>query len=57
MTFEQEEVLRETMEFIREQREEILTAFIAQYGCRPDEVEQVIQYFPQSIVYRVGKKE
>jgi hypothetical protein len=28
---------------IYEQREEILTAFIAKYGCAPDEVEQISQ--------------
>lgn len=36
------EVIRQ-LRGIYEQREEILRAFIAKYGCGPDEVEQVSQ--------------
>lgn len=42
---------------IYEQREEIIKAFIAQYGFKPDEVEQVIQYGRDSIKWFVRKKE
>ncbi len=31
----------EKMKLVYQQKEEILTAFIAKYGCDPDEIEQV----------------
>ena len=47
---------RETMEKISAQREEILTAFIAKYGCEPNEVEQVTEFRCDSTVWFVRKK-
>ncbi len=41
---------------IYEQREQIITGFIAQYGCKPDEIEQVVQYTGNEIKWFVRKK-
>ena len=41
---------------IYDQREQIVTAFIAQYGYKPDEVEQVVQYTGNGIKWFVRKK-
>jgi hypothetical protein len=41
---------------IMQQREEILTAFIAKYGCQPEEVEQVILHGIDSITWEIRKK-
>jgi hypothetical protein len=42
---------------ILEQREEILTAFIAKYGCQPDEAEQITQHDKDgNIIYYVRMK-
>lgn len=42
----------------REQKEEILTAFLAKYGYEPDEVMQVEQHNPDgSITWFVRKRE
>ena len=38
------------------QRDEILRAFISQYGCKPDEVEQVVKQSGAEITYSVRKK-
>lgn len=40
----------------REQREEILRAFIAKYGLQPDEVVQVYKITPEGWVYSVRKR-
>ena len=37
------ELVRKKIDEIYANREEILTAFIAKYGCHPDEIEQVCQ--------------
>ncbi len=42
---------------IYEQREQIITAFLAQYECKPDEIEQVVQYTGNQITWFVRKKE
>lgn len=42
---------------IYEQREQIVAAFIAQYGCKPDEVEQIVQYTGNEIRWFVRKKQ
>lgn len=43
---------------ILEQREEILEAFIAKFGCQPDEIVQVIQRVDsQTEIFYVTKKE
>ena len=42
---------------IYEQREQIITAFIAQHGCNPDEVEQVVQYTGNEIKWFIRKKQ
>jgi|SRR6185312_1875692 len=40
-----------------EQREEILTAFIAKYGCQPDEMEQVeLRHKDGGIIWCVRKR-
>ena len=41
---------------IYEQREQIITAFLAQHGCKPDEIEQVVQYTGNQIKWFVRKK-
>lgn len=46
----------ERYKMVMEQREEILTAFIAKYGMHPDEVEQIEQYTSEGIVWSVRKK-
>jgi len=38
------EAIKKTLEKIYAQREEILTAFIAKYGCDPDHVVQIEEY-------------
>jgi hypothetical protein len=43
----------ELLRQIYEQREEILEAFIAKYGCEPDECEQVVQRSPDGEKYWV----
>jgi hypothetical protein len=43
----------ELLRQISEQREEILTAFVAKYGCGPDECEQVVQRSPDGEKYWV----
>jgi hypothetical protein len=43
----------ELLHRISEQREEILTAFVAKYGCGPDECEQVVQRSPDGEKYWV----
>lgn len=35
---------KKIMDGISQQREEILTAFVAKYGADPDQVEQVVQF-------------
>ncbi|WCL51489.1 hypothetical protein [Leptospira sp. GIMC2001] len=37
-----QELAQEKFRKVLEQREEILTAFIAKYGCQPEELEQVV---------------
>ena len=38
------------------QREEVLRAFIAKYGCHPDEVTQVVQNTMDGCVWHVEKR-
>lgn len=38
------------------QREEILRAFIAKYGCQPDEIEQIIQTTCDGVRWYVRNK-
>lgn len=45
--------IKDLLQKIYEQREEILTAFIAKYGCGPDECEQVVQLSPDGEKYWV----
>ena len=42
---------------IYEQREEILRAFVAKHGCQPEEVHQVIEQYPDKIIWRVQKSQ
>ena len=51
------EILRDTLNAIHVQREEILRAFVAQYGCEPDEVEQVEQNTPTGKIWFVRKRD
>lgn len=45
------------MQKINEQREEILTAFVAKYGFQPDEIEQVVENHFNGIKWYVRKRE
>lgn len=44
------------LDSIYEQREKIIKAFIAQYKCKPDEIEQVVEYTGNSIKWFVRKR-
>ena len=46
----------EKLEGIKEQREEIVKAFIAQHGCSPDECEQVVENTTTVTKWYVRKK-
>lgn len=52
-----EEQVQKTIAEIAEQREEILRAFIAKYGCEPDEVEQVMRVSPWETIWFVRVRE
>lgn len=41
---------------IYEQREAVLKAFVAQMGCKPDEVVQVIRFYPDRVVWGLRHK-
>ena len=41
---------------IYEEREKIIKAFIAEYGCKPEEIEQIVQYTGNEIKWFVRKK-
>lgn len=47
---------KETVKKIYAQREEILTAFVAKYGCEPDQVEQVLEMQPTKMIFYVQKR-
>lgn len=49
--------IRKIMDEIFAQREEILRAFIAKYGCGPEEVEQVVANTPEGSKWFVRKRE
>lgn len=51
-----EQIKAEALQGIREQREEILKAFLAKYELAPNEVEQVIEYTPTGIRWFIHKK-
>lgn len=47
----------ERLKEVMEQRNEILEAFIAKYGCQPEEAEQVLQMMPDGTqVFSVRKR-
>jgi hypothetical protein len=46
-------VARKALEAIYAQREEILTAFVAKYGCQPDEVVQLTRFSEEGQEWRV----
>ncbi len=50
------EQITQTMLAIMRQLEDILIAFMAQYGLLPDQVEQVEQHTANGIVWYVRKK-
>ena len=50
------EKAREQFLKVMSMREEILTAFIAKYGCEPDQVEIVEQRFKHETTWSVRKK-
>jgi hypothetical protein len=50
------EITKGILKDIYAQREEILTAFIAKYGCGPDECEQVVQHTSDGEKYWVRIK-
>lgn len=41
---------------VMQNREEILTAFIAKYGCEPDEIEQIMETDHQNRIHWYVKK-
>jgi hypothetical protein len=41
---------------VMSRREELLTAFIAKYGCEPDEIEILEQHVPEGVIVSVRKK-
>ena len=41
---------------IMTQREEILTAFIAKYGCDPSKIEQVMEFTHDKVIWYIRKK-
>lgn len=45
-----EDNIKVSMHRIMEQREKILIGFIAEYGCKPHEVEQIITRMPDGSV-------
>ena len=47
---------RETINKVMLQREEILTAFIAKYGCEPDEIVQVVTLTPTGSTWTIERK-
>jgi len=49
-------ILDNLLASIYQQREQIIAAFIAQYGCKPDEIEQVVQYTGDKIKWFIRKK-
>lgn len=52
------EAIFEVVKKIHLQKEEILTAFIAKYGCSPEECEQVVQHNSDgTVTWSVRKKE
>lgn len=56
MVAEHMRVEKEKLEGSKEQREEIVKAFIAQHGCSPDECEQVIENTTTGTKWYVRKK-
>ena len=51
----QENARRKLFE-VMQNREEILTAFIAKYGCEPDQVEQIMEKDSQDKLHWYVKK-
>jgi hypothetical protein len=52
-----QEKVAKKLAYIIEQREEIITAFIAKYGCQPDEIEQVEERYDGLTKWYVRKKD
>ena len=51
------ETVERIMDMISTQREEILAAFVAKYGCQPEEIEQVVRLGrPGEEIFSVRKK-
>lgn len=46
----------DVLDKIYEQREAILKSFIAQMGCKPSEVIQVIRFYPDRVVWGLHRK-
>lgn len=49
-------LMRESMDRVYEQREEIIVAFLAKYGCGPEELEQVEERTAHGVVWYVRRK-
>jgi hypothetical protein len=54
--WEEMEIIETILSSIYKERENIIAAFIAQYQCKPDEVEQVFEYTGNTIKWSIRKK-
>ena len=51
-----DEITNEVLSKIMSQREEILTAFIAKYGCSPNEITQVVEFTATKVIWTIERK-